>query len=62
MSRTTFASHWYNALCDAWWEAWLTLWAGVEASLAGTYWEKSDLAADYPDLADAHVDFGGGDG
>lgn len=52
---------WWESVCDVWWDAWIELWDGVGASIDGTYWAKESLVDEYPDLVDAHVDFGGGD-
>jgi len=46
---------------NAWWEAFITFWDDIAHAVAGTFWPVEDRSLDYPDAADTHVDFGGGD-
>jgi hypothetical protein len=57
----SLAATWWGAVCAAWWEAWVSLWDDVGAAVRGEYWPDAAHEVDYPDIVDAHVDFGGGD-
>jgi hypothetical protein len=56
-----FVAAWDHATWDAWWESWLAFWDSVFHAENGTYFPGDEQAADH-EVADAHVDFGGGDG